>query len=461
MARLLCVTSGLSGLLYTSAELARRLAAAGHEVVYASVEPARATIEGLGLRFEALPEDRRAEVRAADATRGLVTRWSERALRREALAEACGARAFARRVAELAPDLLLLDAELHELRIAASATGVPVALLNTFVATWRSPGLPPPHHLVTPGVGLAGSPLGLAALWLRLDARKRQRLWRNRLRDAGADRVAVLGLLAREVGFDLARETDTRQWPMPFTYRDQPVLCLHARELEFPHEPPQHVRFLGPLLLEERPDARITPQVRARLDALYAARAASSGARKLVYAGFGSFFSTDTAFLGRLLEAVGQRPDWDVVLSLGGKLEVGALGPLPANVTALPWVPQLEVLRHADVAVTHGAINTLDECVANGVPTLNYCGFATDMPGTTARAAYHGLGITGDRERDDAATIRSSIERLLAEPGFRERVAAIRERFEAYGRGGVAVREVEALLAGDASSAVPTGVGRG
>jgi len=451
MVRLLCVTSGLSGLLYTSAELARRLAAAGHEVIYMSAPTARELVESLDLRFEALPEDRRADVVAADAELGLITRWSQRRARREALAEASGARAFAKRVTELSPDLILLDAELHELRIAASSTGVPIALLNTFVATWRSPGLPPPHHLVVPGKGFVGSRIGLAALWLQLDLRKRRRLLRNRLRDVGADRVAVLEHLASEAGFDLGREADVRQWPMPFTYHNLPLLSLHAREFEFPHEPPKHVRFLGPMFLEERADKRVTTQVRARLDALYAARESAGGARKLIFAGFGSFFSTDSAFLERLFEAVGARPDWHLVLSLGGKLEPSALGALPENVTALPWVPQLEVLRHVDAAITHGGINTLDECIASGVPTLTYCGFETDMPGTTARVAYHRLGLIGDRERDDAATIRASLARLIDEPDIRERVEAMSERYAAYAKDCVPERVVASLLARDAA----------
>ena len=75
------------------------------------------------------------------------------------------------------------------------------------------------------------------------------------------------------------------------------------------------------------------------------------------------------------------------------------LGRLPEGAHAFPWVPQLDVLRHADGCVTHGGINTLDECVLNLVPMLVYCGFETDMAGNTGRVVHHGIGLAGDRDR--------------------------------------------------------------
>jgi UDP:flavonoid glycosyltransferase YjiC (YdhE family) len=96
--------------------------------------------------------------------------------------------------------------------------------------------------------------------------------------------------------------------------------------------------------------------------------------------------------------------------------------------------------------VTHGGINTIDECVLNEVPMLVYCGWETDMAGNTARVAYHGIGIAGDRQRDDTVEIRGHIDRLLRERRFENNLRHMRSLYQAYIDDRVAERTVENLL---------------
>ena len=155
-----------------------------------------------------------------------------------ALATSLGVGAFARSLRDERPDLTLINGEMHGHVIAASATGARVALLNSFVSIWRQPGLPPPHTLARPGIGWTGTRGGASLLWLALRLRKRYRVWSERVRRIGCDRVSVFRDLAGAVGFAFERDTDDSQWLIPFTYRRLPVLSLHALEFEFPHTPP-------------------------------------------------------------------------------------------------------------------------------------------------------------------------------------------------------------------------------
>ncbi len=143
---------------------------------------------------------------------------------------------------------------------------------------------------------------------------------------------------------------------------------------------------------------------------------------------------------------VADRPKWDLVVSLSEQITPADLGVVPERVYPFSWVPQMRVLRHADVMVTHGGINTIDECVISGVPVLVYCGFETDMGGTTARVVHHGIGIAGDRQRDGSRVIREHIDRLLDEPRFEAHLGRLRDRYEAYVDHRVAERVVESLL---------------
>jgi UDP:flavonoid glycosyltransferase YjiC (YdhE family) len=449
MARILCATNGLPGLLFATLELARRLKADGHGVLYASVPEVRPIVERQGLEFVELASNAYADWLRRDEEQPVWRRLLTRPERLARAADATGAGAFVEALRAHAPDLLLVDGELHEHVVAAWTAGFRMALVNTFVSIWRQPGVAPPHRLARPGSGWKGTPAMASLFWLELRLKKRRRAWWHRLTRAGCDRLAVLGELARRSGCDLARETTTAEWPIPFTYRRLPVLSLHASEFEFDPQVPRHVQFVGPMVPTSRDEGRCSDEDRTRLAQIVGRRTRGAG-RPLVYAAFGSFLSTDVGFLRRLVEGVAGRGDRDLVLSLGGRLDPAVLGPLPPGAHAFSWVPQLEALRYADAAIHHGGINTVDECIVHGVPMLVYCGFETDMPGTTARLVHHGLGLAGDRARDTPARIAARIDRVLTDASLGDAIARFRATYARYVSDRVAERAVASLL-----SAVP------
>ncbi|MEM9555248.1 MAG: glycosyltransferase [Acidobacteriota bacterium] len=458
MARLLIVTDGLRSVVYPAVELGRRLAAAGHAVTIAGPSSARDPAERLGLAYRPLAPSRLPDFAVRDARRGLLDRLRHLGARRADALESLATDDFVATLRAVDPELVLLDGELHAQIVVAlgrfPAASGRVVLLNSFCAVWRRPGLPPPHRLVRPGIGWRGSRPSIALLWLALRLRK---AWRRRaqgLRRIGCDLASLLHHLARVHGVDLRREIDTGHWLIPWTYRRLPVFSLHSRAFDFPHEPPPQVTYLGPMMLRARGG---TP-TDARVEQLLAARRADPSLR-LLYAAFGSAFTADRRLLRALVHVVDERPHWRLLISLGGTFEPEELerqlGPLPERVLAARWLPQLRVLRRADVAIVHGGINTIDECVLHGVPMLVYCGFETDMAGNAMRVEHWSLGLVGDPRRDDSAAMRGHLDRLLDPPPhrsvFRKRVAAMRRHYLADRRERVAERAVARQLA-DASA---------
>lgn len=448
MARILCVADGMTSVIFSVLELARRLAADGHSVTFLAPEAHRELVAAqggpggeAGLAFAALPPSGYESFLRADARRGLVRRLASLRERRSEALDSLGMDGFVRRLAETEPDLVLVLGEMHEHVVVAAGAGVRTVLLNTFCSIWRRRGLPPPHVDARPGVGWRGSSAGMALHWTALRVRKALRAARLRVARVGCDRVSLLHRLARRHGFDLEAEADAGQWLIPFTYRSLPALSLHAREFEFPHEPPARVRYVGPMVLRQRADPLSTEE-QTRLDGIF--ERAGEGSRKLIVASFGSAFTAQPDLPRRLAEAVRGRP-WELVLGLGRGGDPEALGAVPANVHLFRWLPQLEVLRRADAAVTHGGIQTLDECVLHGVPALIFCGGETDMAGSTARWVHHGLGLAGSRD-PEPAQIGRQLEALLSESAFRDAVDRFRERYEAYETERVAERVVRELL---------------
>ena len=91
----------------------------------------------------------------------------------------------------------------------------------------------------------------------------------------------------------------------------------------------------------------------------------------------------------RILEEMGSRrfislfmshgENVDVIISVGKKFDIRKLKNIPENVLVYPSVPQLEVLKMADVFVTHGGMNSVSEALAYGVPMV-VIPFVSDQP---------------------------------------------------------------------------------
>jgi len=456
MAHILIMSSEMAGRINISLALSRRLIAAGHVVTLAGPTEMedRATAHGAGfvpiLRSnEAASAAERHGAGSGRAALTVATRLRQLHTireRRKAAAEALDPDGLHAVVTRIDPDLVLVDIELPVPTMVAWGSGVPVALWTSLLSVWKRPGLPPLHTPIVPGTGWRGSRLGIEWAWLRFRAGKWLGNVRRRAMRVGADRISVLRTIAAQTGFPFSAEASLYDWLVPFTYRTFPVLSLNAGEFEFPHDPQPNCRYVGPVLDTERADADEHDGARALLADLYERR--SNGiSDALIYCSFGTWHEGDDAgFLNRVIEAAERHPEWDVIIGLGGRFPQGAFAPTPVNVSVLPWAPQLEVLGHADLAIHHGGISSINECIATGTPMVVYPFTFLDQRGNAARVAYHRLGEVGDRNSEMSEAISTRIERVLADDEVRHRVDNMQRNASVYAQQNRAVRAVEALL---------------
>jgi UDP:flavonoid glycosyltransferase YjiC (YdhE family) len=451
MARIVCVIPAMTGILHASLELARRLRAEGHEVILGCPWDIREKVERHGFEYMQFapiefdptpaakhgPDDGR--------VRRLVRTLSTVRVRRERAVEALAQREFAARIVALDVDLVLIDLELHEFVLPAVHRRLPVALLCQFFPLTKRPGLPPITSPLVPRPRGDAREVEIQWAWTW----ERTRRWIDRQKQSArslfADRRAVLRRYARRTGFPL-RRTRAYTFLQPWIYRGMPLLSLTDPALDFPHPPEPGVRSTGPMVFTERSDDA-DPDASERLDAIFAESDADG--RRLVYCSVTTVGGADTTFLSRLGEVAARHPEWIFVVGLGGKLEPQALGPLPGNMYAFAWVPQLEALRRADLSINHGGINTIHECIHFGVPMLVYSGKKHDQNGCAARVVYHGLGLAGDKDVDGVDEIDAKVVRVLTEPSFRREIEAASARHRDYEARGLLGRVVAELLERD------------
>ena len=441
------VAHGLTSPLNASLELSRRLAAAGHQVTYVSHADIGAEVEAGGFAFVQLTNAQELRRTLRQAIRhpihwaGSMRRERSRSIKSDELERAIDA---------LAPDLLLIDIEMHYAIIATAALGVPTMLVMNWLSIFRVAGLPPLSSSLLPGDEKAVRRAWLEVRVRALGARVAHKLGRGALGDLlrpvsyGTRFYADLKQVARHRNYPLRTNTDRSQWLRPYMYTQLPVLCFNAYELEFPHRPHPNIRYVGPMVNKQRTERRVSNHDRQRWASFKQHR---RGDRPLIYCSLGSYWS-DRDFLQMVLRVFSDRPEWDLVLGLGEQVTAQELGEVPDNVLLLDYAPQLAVLAEADGAINHGGITSLNECISYGVPAIVYSPGLLDQEGCAARIAYHNLGVRAAWKKFDPATLERHIELILGDEEIRSNVQAMRLAYERYEREGVAVRVIEDYLAG-------------
>ncbi|GAA3365714.1 glycosyltransferase [Saccharopolyspora gregorii] len=303
------VFSSLSGHghLYPLIPLARAARAHGHDVLFATGDPFRGTIEELGLRFAAVGVPIGAGFAAASG--GSSTRPEPGSAEWLRLVSLVFGAELPRRyladlrpvLAEFKPDLVVHEAGNHGAGLAAREAGIPG---------------------VCHGFGRQ-SPANYA----------------------GFD--PALRSVAADAGIELP-EGDLRTLGNPFL-DIFPASLQPAEFLEsvarFPLRP---VPFA--------PSGALPPE------------AVAERSRPLVYLTLGTGFG-DAAVLRSAVDGLAAL-EVDVLVAAGPSVQAGALGELPPNVSVHEWVPQAELLEHVDLVVHHGGSGTTLAALGAGLPQL-------------------------------------------------------------------------------------------
>lgn len=174
------------------------------------------------------------------------------------------------------------------------------------------------------------------------------------------------------------------------------VAHLHAPE-RIELLPSDH-RFVGPLVRrEELPEA-----LRSWLD--------RTDERPHVYVALGTFLSHRADVLARIADAlrsIGARAAIAV-----GSTAPHELGPIPDDWIVAPTLPQVAMLRGADVSIHHGGNNSVQESLAAGVRQL-VVPMSTDQFANAADLERAGAAVVASPNDATAADLASMIAALL------------------------------------------------
>ncbi|WP_031482334.1 macrolide family glycosyltransferase [Streptomyces bicolor] len=143
----------------------------------------------------------------------------------------------------------------------------------------------------------------------------------------------------------------------------------------------------------------------------------------VLYASLGTVFNAGPELLRTF--ALALAPLGGTVIVSTGQTDPEALGPLPANVLPLRFVPQPQVLARAALFVTHGGMNSVNEAMYAGVPML-VVPQGADQPMIARRVVELGAGLSIRTQDVATGSVRSLARHLLHEPGFRTAATALK-----------------------------------
>lgn len=175
--------------------------------------------------------------------------------------------------------------------------------------------------------------------------------------------------------------------------------------------------------------------------------AAAAAGKRVALVSLGSNFTKQPGFYRACAAAFGGLPDWHLVLQVGRQVTEQELGTVPDNVEVHSWVPQLDVLRQADLFVTHAGAGGAQEGLATGTPML-CVPQAADQFGNANRLVLLGVAECLDTADATAEALRAAVLRLADDPAVAARCAAERERTAAGDGSRRAADLVEAELPG-------------
>jgi zeaxanthin glucosyltransferase len=107
--------------------------------------------------------------------------------------------------------------------------------------------------------------------------------------------------------------------------------------------------------------------------------------RPLIYASLGTRKNSQHSIFRMISEACHEL-DLQLVISLGGHVGPEMLVDLPGQPLVVRYAPQLELLKRAEVIITHGGLNTVLETLMEGKPMI-ILPMVHDQPAVAARLA--------------------------------------------------------------------------
>ena len=450
MAHIVFFSYGGTSCLNANYRLAHQLAERDHQITFVSSVDVKKAVNAQGFNFVLLDEEHtirhnseRLRLERLPSYRRYLNRTALIRIGENQKEYFLKSREFDKIIQQINPDLLLIEEELSEYIVAAEKFDIPKVLIQHWPGTRKAANVPPLDSNIIPQ-DTWWSKLNVELAWQMLQIKEKLKYLAAPLYYKGTDRRSILRALChcREIVFEEA--VDLTQWLPIFPHLS--TIFMSAWEFDFPHTVNDKSYYVGPMIFSERQDTFVDSHYQQVQQELLSKRQFPEDRfRPVVYCAMGSMISNDN-FFQRVIDAFAEKPEYDLVMSIGHQIPIEFFEPVPTNVYLLTYVPQLDILKYVDLMLTHGGIGTINECIFFGVPMLVYSAGILDQNGNAARVAYHGLGLRGHMHKESKEEISKKVDQILSDPQYKANVNRMQQIYRDYDNSDKAVQIIERML---------------
>ena len=90
---------------------------------------------------------------------------------------------------------------------------------------------------------------------------------------------------------------------------------------------------------------------------------------ELIYISLGTMYNKNIAFYKKCFE-IFKYSKYRIIMSIGNSIQIDEIGEIPENIIVKNHVSQLNVLREANLFISHGGMNSVNEALYCGVPLI-------------------------------------------------------------------------------------------
>ena len=153
--------------------------------------------------------------------------------------------------------------------------------------------------------------------------------------------------------------------------------------------------------------------------------------KPVVYISLGTINNENLEFFDNCIEAF-RDEDMILVLSIGKKLDISRFKDAPDNFIIKPRVPQVELLKHCDVFITHGGMNSVSESFYMGVPMVAVPQTMEQVM-VAEQVANLGGGILMKNKEPKPGVLKEAVKKILSNESFKKNAVKIGDSFREAG----------------------------
>ncbi|MFO6497518.1 MULTISPECIES: macrolide family glycosyltransferase [Bacillus] len=152
---------------------------------------------------------------------------------------------------------------------------------------------------------------------------------------------------------------------------------------------------------------------------------------RVLYISMGTVLDNKEDFFNMCIDAFSDFQG-KVVIAAGERTDQSKLKEAPDHFMISAYVPQLEVLKAADVFITHGGMNSVNEGIHFEVP-LVVIPHDKDQPIVAGRVTELGAGCALSEDEVNAETLKKAVHEALANEAYLQGIRKIKDSFQNAG----------------------------